>query len=240
MIRFPLRRLALASLVLAPLAAAAAGVGVRNQPGDPAAGIFPSDRYTVRDWSNTTFRRVALPKPDCALRPSDCADVEVINTLDGFSTQPRITVPFTGDIDPATVSSSTVYLLNLGDTLSLRGFGRKVGINQVLWDPATKTLAFESDELLQEHSRYVLIVTDGVRDTRGKRIQATRDDDDDDVHGRGHDRVATNTAATCATRSATASAVATAWSPHRCSPPRAAPPTWRRSRGRSRPRRRLR
>ena len=26
--------------------------------------------------------------------------------------------------------------------------GQKVGINQVLWDPATKTLAFESDELL--------------------------------------------------------------------------------------------
>ena len=184
--RFPLRRLALACLAFAPLAAAATGVSVRNQPGDPAAGIFPSDRYTVRDWSNATFRRVALPKPDCGVRPSDCADIEVINTLDGFSTQPRITVPFTGDIDPATVNSSTVYLLNLGDTLSLRGFGRKVGINQVLWDPATKTLAFESDELLQEHSRYVLIVTDGVRDSRGQRIRPARDDDDDDK-ARGHD-----------------------------------------------------
>lgn len=188
MTRSPVGRLLLASVLFVPLAAAADGVSVRNDGGDPAAGIFPSDRYTVRDWSNATFRRVALPKPDCAVRPSDCADVDVINTLDGFSTQPRITVPFTGDIDPATVNSSSVYLLNLGDTLTLRGFGQKVGINQVLWDPATKTLAFESDELLQEHSRYVLIVTDGVRDTRGKRIKPARDDGDDARgRGRGHD-----------------------------------------------------
>src|SRR6185369_16351111 len=144
-----------------------------------------SDRFTVRDWTNNTFRRVNLPKPDCAVRVSDCADIDVINTLDGFSTQPRITVPFDGDIDPSTVNSSTVFMINLGDTLTLQGFGHKVGINQIVWDPATKTLAFESDELLAQHSRYVLIVTDGVRDASGKRIkQAHLDDDDDPNHGR--------------------------------------------------------
>jgi hypothetical protein len=166
-----------------PLAAAADGVSVKFDLSDPAASPFPSDRFTVRDWSNKTFRRVKLPKPDCAVRPSDCADIDVINTLDGFSTQPRITVPFTGDIDPASVDSNTVYLINLGDTLSLQGFGHKVGINQVVWDPATKTLAFESDELLNQHSRYVLIVTDGVRDTKGKRIKPGRFDADDDHYG---------------------------------------------------------
>jgi hypothetical protein len=188
MLSSSLCRLALACACLVPLPALADGVSVRNDVGDPATTLFPSDRFTVRDWSNATFRRVALPKPDCAVRPSDCADIDVINTLDGFSTQPRFTVPFTGDIDPATVNSQTVYLLNLGDTLTMRGFGHRVGINQVLWDPATKTLAFESDELLQEHSRYVLIVTDGVRDTRGKRIRPARDDDDDErsAHGRDH------------------------------------------------------
>ena len=59
----------------------------------------------------------------------------MINKLDGFSTQPRITVPFTGAIDPASVNSDTVYLVNLGDTLSLRGFGDRVGINQVRVGP---------------------------------------------------------------------------------------------------------
>jgi acetyl esterase/lipase len=160
------------TVLLAPKASAAQGVSVRYDHLDPASGPFPSDRLTVRDWSNYTFRRVNLPKPDCALRPSDCEDIAILNTLDGFSTQPRITVPFTGDIDPASVSSRTIYLLNLGDTLSLRGFGQKVGINQVVWDAASRTLAFESDALLEPHSRYLLVVTDGVRDAGGQRIVA--------------------------------------------------------------------
>ena len=156
--------------LLAPIALAD-GVSVRND-GTLAGSPFPSDRYTVFDGTQNTLKRVKLPKPDCAVRVSDCQDIDVINTLDGFSTQPRITVPFTGDIDPATVSSDTVFLVNLGDTLTLHGFGQRVGINQILWDPATKTLVFESDQLLQQHSRYLLVITDGVRDTKGKKIKS--------------------------------------------------------------------
>ena len=156
--------------LLAPLAVAD-GVSVRND-GTLAGSPFPSNRYTVFDGTQNTLRRVQLPKPDCAVQVSDCQDIDVINTLDGFSTQPRITVPFTGDIDPATVNSDTVFLVNLGDTLTLRGFGERVGINQIVWDPATKTLVFESDQLLQQHSRYLLVITDGVRDTKGKKIKS--------------------------------------------------------------------
>ena len=180
MFAFRARPLATAfALLFVPLAALADGVSVKYDLSSPAGSPFPTDRFTVRDWSQTSFRRVQLPKPDCAVRPSDCADIDVINTLDGFSTQPRITVPFTGDIDVASVTSETVYLLNLGDTQSLHGFGQRVGINQILWDPASKTLVFEPDELLGQHSRYVLIVTDGVRDASGKRIKPGRYDDDD-------------------------------------------------------------
>ncbi|MDO8906510.1 Ig-like domain-containing protein [Hydrogenophaga sp.] len=148
--------------------ALADGVSVRY---DSAHSPFPTNRLTVLDHSNATFRRVNLPRPDCAIKVSDCADIDVINTLDGFSTQPRITIPFTGDIDVNSVSSDTVYLYNLGDTLTLRGFGQKVGINQVLWDPASQTLVFEPDELLAERSRYVLVVTNGVRDANGKKLK---------------------------------------------------------------------
>lgn len=158
-----------APLVAWPALAQADGVSVRY---DAQASPFPSNRYTVPEFGNATLRRVNLPKPDCATRPSDCADIDVINTLDGFSTQPRITVPFTGDIDPASVNSESIYLVNLGDVLTLRGFGQKVGINQVVWDPATKTLAFESDELLQERSRYLLVVTNAVRDAQGKKLKS--------------------------------------------------------------------
>ncbi|AOW15684.1 hypothetical protein LPB72_00825 [Hydrogenophaga crassostreae] len=159
---------ATAAFALLPVAVmAASGVTVRY---DDDASPFPSNRLTRLDYANVTFRRVDLPKPDCAVQVSDCADIDVINTLDGFSTQPRITVPFDGDIDLASVSSDTVYLLNLGDTVGRRGYGEKVGINQVLWDPSSQTLVFEPDELLAEHSRYLLVVTNGVRDLQGKKI----------------------------------------------------------------------
>jgi hypothetical protein len=182
--------LALSCALLSPLAALAdppssASVRVKFDLNDPATSPFPSDRYTVREWSNQTFRRVNLPTPDCALRVSDCQDIAVINTLDGFSTQPRMTVPFTGAIDPASVTSDTVYLLNLGDVQTANGLGTRVGINQRMWDPATNTLVFEPDELLQEHTRYALIITDGVRDAAGQPIQRAKMDDDDDNGFRG-------------------------------------------------------
>lgn len=163
--------LPMAVLVLAPVISLAGGVSVKMDFSSPTTSPFPSDRFTVADWTQNTFRRVKLPKPDCAVRVSDCQDIDVINTLDGFNTQPRITIPFTGDINPASVTSDTLYLVGLGDTLSGRGFGDKVGINQVSWDAASKTLVVESDELLQEHSRYVLVITDGIRDAAGDRIE---------------------------------------------------------------------
>jgi hypothetical protein len=165
-------------------------VRVKFDLNDPAASPFPSNRFTVRDWSNRSLRRMNLPLPDCAVRVSDCEDIAVINTLDGFSTQPRISVPFTGAIDPNSVTSDTVFLFNLGDALTGRGFGGRVGINQRLWDPATNTMVFESSELLQEHTRYVLIVTDGVRDAAGKPVKAAKmnDDDEDDNDYKGNNK----------------------------------------------------
>ena len=175
---FAFRRLALAAAFASVAVGASAGVSVRFSSSDPSATPFPSDRFTVREWHNNTFRRVNLPKPDCAVKPVECLDIDVINELDGFSTQPRITIPFSGPIDPASASSDNVYLINLGDTLTLRGFGQRVGINQMVWDPATNTLVAQSDELLQQHSRYLLVVTDGIRDAEGQRIVPGRFNDD--------------------------------------------------------------
>ena len=183
-------RLAVGALLVLPALAVAAGVSVKLDHSSPSTSPFPSDRYTRPDWTQNTFKRVHLPKPDCTVQVSDCADIEVINTLDGFNTQPRITVPFTGAIDPASVTSESVYLVNLGSTLSGAGFGQRVGINQVSWDAAAKTLVFESDELLQQHSRYLLVVTTGVKDTAGDPIEAAgweqfRRGHGQEVRGRG-------------------------------------------------------
>ena len=154
----------------------------------PGTGPFPSDWFTVEDRSHNTGLRVNLPLPDCLERVSDCEDLNVINTLDGFNLQPRLSIPFDGAIDVSTVTSQTVFLIGLGSTLRRHnddddddhGGGddedkglRVIGINQVVWDVATNTLHVESDDLLDQHNRYALLVTRGVRDASGKPIKAT-------------------------------------------------------------------
>jgi hypothetical protein len=154
-------------LVLATaVPALAGGVHARFDLSSPSGVPFPTDLFTVADPSHNTGLRVSLPKPDCAVRRSDCADIDVLNTLDGFNLQPRVSIPFSGAIDVATVNSGNVFFLSLGDALG-GGGGQAIGINQVVWDPETFTLHAESDELLDQHTRYALIVTNGIRDIAG-------------------------------------------------------------------------
>src|SRR5712692_5882430 len=162
---------AFAMTLLVPSLALAAGVQALFDLSSPKGGPFPSDRFTLDDPSQLTGVRANLPKPDCAPHPSDCADIDVLNTLDGFNLQPRLAIPFSGPIDPATVTSDTVFLVSLGDTRGGGLTGKRVGVNQVVWDPGTNTLFVESDELLEQHTRYGLIVTDGVRDTAGHPVE---------------------------------------------------------------------
>lgn len=139
----------------------------------PASSPFPSNLFTVADTTQNTGLRVNLPLPNCQQRPSDCADLTVINTLDGFNLQPRLSVPFNGPVSLATVNSDSVFLIRLGDTLPGGATGaKKVGINQIVFDPTSNILSVESDELLEQHTRYALIVTDDVRGGNGGRVKA--------------------------------------------------------------------
>ena len=133
--------------------------------GTKAGQPFPSNLYTVDDDTQITGMRVNLAKPDCATHPSDCADVDVLNTLDGFNIQPRITIPFSRPIDLATVSSSTIFLVGPQDHV--------VGINQAVWDPLTNTLHAESDEQLAQDTTYLLVVTRDVRGADGEPLEET-------------------------------------------------------------------
>jgi hypothetical protein len=145
-------------------------------PSAPVGGPFPSDWFTVADSSHNTGRRVNLPLPDCETRRSDCEDIAVLNSLDGFNLQPRLSVPFSGSIDANSVTSDTVFLVSLGSTLSDQGYmppGTVVGINQVVWDTFTTTLHIESNALLAQHTRFALIVTRGVRDDDGAPVEAS-------------------------------------------------------------------
>ncbi|HJZ78065.1 MAG TPA: hypothetical protein VKE51_40330, partial [Vicinamibacterales bacterium] len=164
----------------------------------PDRSPFPSDRFTVRDPDQITGRRVAIPMPtDCIANESDCQDVTVLNRLDGFNMNPQVSIPFDGDIDPLTATSENVYIIALGDLLEPRGSertdvasggnadddglatsaavrtGRVIGINQVVWDVESHTLRASTDERLDEHSRYALVVTNGVHAADGRPIEAS-------------------------------------------------------------------
>jgi hypothetical protein len=150
------------------LAAAVVALAL-GAPGGALAAVraeqpFPSNLFTELDLTQATLLRVDLPKPDCAARPTDCADIDVVNTLDGFNIQPRISIPFSGPIDVSTVSSDTVFLL---------GLDGRVGINQIVWESATNTLHLESDEQLKARSPYLLIVTRGVHGADGAPLDRT-------------------------------------------------------------------
>lgn len=159
------------ALLLAPLVTQAADTEVMFDRHDPSRTIFPSNHFTVLDFTQLTFRRVNLPKPDCTVQPVACTDIDVLNLLDGFNPQPRISIPFTGPIDVSTVNSDTVYLINLGGIRGFRSFGEKVGINQIVWDTETNTLHVETDKLLEQQTRYAIIVTNGVRDAAGDPVE---------------------------------------------------------------------
>ena len=71
-----------------------------------------------------------------------------------------------------TVNSQSVFLVRVDHRWSGDDDGdRVVGINQIVWDVATNTLHAESDELLNQHARYGLIVTRGVRDLSGSPVK---------------------------------------------------------------------
>ena len=135
---------------------------------NPVAGPFPSNVFTIDDPTQITGLKVDMPMPDCTTQPSDCEDLAVINSLDGFNLLPRVSIPFDGQIDLTTVTSNSIFLINFQS-------GQRTGLNRVVWDPITSTLHFEADQLLDQHTTYALIVTDGVRDAQGRPVEASEE-----------------------------------------------------------------
>jgi hypothetical protein len=73
-LRHALALLPLIAVVLLPSLPLAAGVEPVFDLSSPISGPFPSDRFTALDLHNNTLLRVNLPKPDCAVRVTDCQD----------------------------------------------------------------------------------------------------------------------------------------------------------------------
>ncbi|HEV8588220.1 MAG TPA: hypothetical protein VGQ72_05060 [Pyrinomonadaceae bacterium] len=148
----------------------ASGVHARFDWQTTNGAPFPSNVFTVADADQLTSLRVNLPRPDCSVQPSDCSDLDIINDLDGFNLLARLTIPFDAAIDLTSVTGGAIFIVKLDD-----GERHRIGINRIVWDPLTNTLYAEAGELLEQHTRYALIVTNGVRDAAGAPVEPSEE-----------------------------------------------------------------
>lgn len=158
-----MRRALLAWAICACLAVPAWGA----QP----TAIFPSDRHTVADPAQLTGRRVALTMPSCPVDPGGCADVALLNQLDGFSVNPRIALTFDGPIKIESVTRETVFLMPLAPEPG----AAPIALGQFVWDAAGQTLYARPERALLQARIYALVVTTRVMDAEGRRLQKAPD-----------------------------------------------------------------
>jgi Bacterial Ig-like domain len=140
--------------------------------------IFPDNAFTVSDRNQVTSRRVnfrlgvdypavggVVQRACTSADYSICDAFSQLNKLDGFDLQPRVTVPFTGAINLASVNDADFFITSDTGTFAS-------GLRQLTFDPATNTLAGISDAFLREDTSYRIHVTNGIRDGAGNAVNA--------------------------------------------------------------------
>ena len=127
-------------------------------------GPFPSDAWTVADTTQKTGLRVNLPLPDCNTQVTACKELNLLNQLDGFSVWPRVAVQFSGPVDLSTVANGIFVVSATGS--------RKLALDQVEFDPATNTVYGKPASVLDQGTRYAVIVTNAVTDRAGVPVAA--------------------------------------------------------------------
>ncbi len=155
--------------LLVPTRASAAGVTVL-QGNHYGARIFPDNFFTVPDATEVTGLRVnfreGIDFPTCdSTNYSICDAFAMLNNLDGFDLQPRVTVPLTGAVKLSSVDDSDFYITDANGVFVS-------GLRQLVFDPASNTLSGISDQFLTEDTPYRVVVTSGVQDSAGNPISA--------------------------------------------------------------------
>jgi len=151
---------AVALLGAAGTASASSAGAALGRPGHQKVGqarvtsLFPSNGLTVRDGSQATGRRIALPFPDCRVQVTDCHDVALLDRLDGFDLDPRLAMRFDRPVDPAAVATATTVA-------AVSGRGRGVGVDRVVYDAVSHTVYAHPARQLAPGATYRLSVGGG-------------------------------------------------------------------------------
>ncbi|MFN7937323.1 MAG: Ig-like domain-containing protein [Bryobacteraceae bacterium] len=153
-----------------------AGVKVLFDPSKPEIGPFPTDYLTAPSTTAKTGRKVRMPAPpDCAATPNACQEAWLLEQFDGFNVQARVRVKFSGAVNAQTLKDG-IYLVtreNLTDEeRGARATGAVVRLNQVVYDAKNFTAYGKPDQAMDQHRRYLLVVTDAVKDEAGDAVEA--------------------------------------------------------------------
>ncbi len=147
--------------------------GVAAGASAPAAGVaevrllLPSDRLTVADPAQLTGRRIRLSLVNCLEAPSTCDEISLLNGLDGWSVNPRLTLAFSVPIKLDSVTRASIFVLPLADDVA----DEPVGLSRLVWDPQTTTLYARPERVLRQGRPHALVVTSRVRDQEGRPLR---------------------------------------------------------------------
>jgi len=128
--------------------------------------LLPTDRLTEADPRQLTGRRVRLSLVNCFEAPSTCDEINLLNGLDGWSVNPRMTLAFTAKVALDSITRSSVFVLPLGDDAA-----EPVGLSRFVWDPEGITLYAKPERVLRQGRPHALVVTSRVRDDKGQPLR---------------------------------------------------------------------
>jgi hypothetical protein len=140
------------------------------QPSSPSIGPYPTNALAIKTETQKTGLQINLPLPaGCTVlsTSADCVNRQLLNQLDGFSVNPRIMVCFSGPVDVSTLRNGISIMAVDRD-------GPSIGIDQVIFDPAGMCAYAKPDEVLDQQTRYLLVVTADVADAEGKQLKADK------------------------------------------------------------------
>lgn len=141
------------------------------QPSSPEVGPFPSDAVAKAAPLQETGVQVNLPAPaGCAQTPTaaSCVNTALLNQLDGFSVNPRITLCFSGPVNVASLAAG-IRFLAVGHPEA------PVGIDQMIFDPVGLCAYAKPSHVLEQDAQYVLVVASSVLDADGHKVKPSKD-----------------------------------------------------------------
>jgi dienelactone hydrolase len=138
------------------------------QPVSTTVGPFPTNALTIPDGMQQTGLRVQLATSSDSCppfsAPSVCSNQFLLNQLDGFSVNPRVMVCFSAPVNPNTLPGAISIIPLSGDAA--------VSTNQIIYDPTSRCAFAKPNQILNQQTQYLLVVTPLIRDADGLQVIA--------------------------------------------------------------------